>query len=73
MPPFHVPLLTIDFGSAQATAIGLPAIVALVVIAVVGTVFVLSRRWRKRTIGCSFYFTSAPGFPGILPTPAGAL
>ena len=46
MPPFHVPLLTIDFGSAQATAIGLPAIVALVVIAVVGTAFVLSRRWR---------------------------
>jgi hypothetical protein len=43
MPPFHVPLLTIDFGSAQATAIGLPAIVALVVIAaVVGTAFVLS-------------------------------
>jgi hypothetical protein len=37
-------LLTIGFGLAQATAIGVPAIVALVVIAAICAAVVLSRR-----------------------------
>jgi hypothetical protein len=39
------PLLTIDFGHVHATAIGLPAIVTLVVIAAFAA-FAFSRHWR---------------------------
>jgi hypothetical protein len=41
------PLLTIDFGSMHAAAFGLPAIVALVMIAIgAAAAFAFSRRWR---------------------------